>query len=162
MKVSQCTQFLKMQNECLDMLLHLIEYDKEQEVVTGEKAEKSFALKAFVDTQKKALAMAELLLEKHKDSLLEIEKKADEEERKKREAENAKRKAEQKKLADKKNTKKAKTEENSLFGEEIEQEEEKIETKVVEFDKFRNKTDEDVDCQGDYGFEETDMDGDEE
>ena len=68
MKVNQCTQFLKMQGECLDMLTHLIEFDKEQAEKTGEKAENSFALKAFVDTQRKALNMAELLLEKHKDS----------------------------------------------------------------------------------------------
>lgn len=155
MKVNQCTQFLKMQNECLDMLLYLMEYDKEQEEKTGEKAEKSFALKAFVDTQKKALAMAELLLEKHKDSLLEIERKAEEEEKKKREAEMAKRKAEQKKEAVKKDAKKAKADETSLFAEM----EEDVETKPVEIDQFK---DEDEDRQDGYGFEETDYEGDEE
>ena len=78
MNVSQTTQFLKMQAEALDTLTHLIEYDKEQAEKNGEQAENCLTLKAFIDTQRKALDKAVLLLEKHKESLLEIEKKVQE------------------------------------------------------------------------------------
>ena len=149
MKVSMCTQFLKMQGEALDFLMHLIDFDKEMAEKNGEQAEKTLPLKAFVDTQRKALNMAELLLNKHKESLLEIEKKAEEEEKKKREAEMAKKKAETKKAKVKEDLKKAKSDENSLFAEMEEQTEE---TGNADFDQFEN-SDEEVD---DYGFEETD------
>ena len=151
-KINWTEQFIKQQTECLDMLTELIEYDKQH----GDPPEKARVLEGFVETQRKALAMAATLLEKHKPALVAAEK----EEREKRQAqekiEAAKRKEESKKTQVKEDLKKATSEEGSLFcafGDEADKTGEETETKEQELDD---------DCEADdgYGFEENDDDED--
>lgn len=143
-------RFLKQQIECLDILAELISFDKEH----GEPPENTRVLAGFIDTQQKALAMAQKLLDKHKPALEEAEKA----EKAKQEAEAkikaAEKKVEQKKEQVKKDLEQAQTDETSLFcdfadneaNEEAEQEENGI------LDEADSETDDG------YGFEEDDED----
>ena len=129
------------------MLTELIEYDKQH----GDPPEKARVLEGFVETQRKALAMAATLLEKHKPALVAAEK----EEREKRQAqakiEAAKQKEEQKKTQVKEDLKKATTDEGSLFCACDDEADEEAEAQAQELDE---------DCEADdgYGFEEDDDD----
>lgn len=146
-KINWTEQFIKQQTECLDMLTELIEYDKQH----GDPPEKARVLEGFVETQRKALAMAATLLEKHKPALVAAEK----EEREKRQAqakiEAAKQKEEQKKTQVKEDLKKATTDEGSLFCACDDEADEEAEAQAQELDE---------DCEADdgYGFEEDDDD----
>lgn len=140
-------RFLKQQTDCLDILTELIAYDKQH----GDPPEKARVLEGFVETQRKALAMAATLLEKHKPALVAAEK----EEREKRQAqakiEAAKQKEEQKKTQVKEDLKKATTDEGSLFCACDDEADEEAEAQAQELDE---------DCEADdgYGFEEDDDD----
>lgn len=139
--------FIKQQVKCLDILTELIEFDKQH----GNPPEKARVLEGFIDTQRRALAMAATLLEKHKPALEEAEKA----EREKREAEAkikaARQKEEQKKTQVTKDLLKATTEEGSLFCSCDEEAEEEAE---------QDELDADCEAVGDdgYGFEEKDED----
>ena len=91
--INKTDNFLKQQIECLEILTELIAFDKEH----GSPAENTKVLEAFIETQKRALNMANKLLEKHK-PMLEAEEKA-----------------EDKKAQIIKDLKTAQTDENSLF-----------------------------------------------
>ena len=103
--------FLKQQVKCLDILTELIEYDKQH----GNPPEVTRVLAAFIDTQRKALATATKLFEKHKTALEEVEKTEREKQRAREKIEAAKRKEEQKKEKVKEDLKKAANDEGSLF-----------------------------------------------
>ena len=127
MNVSSCKQFLEMQTEALDYISYLINFDREQAEQVGGEAEKTISLKAFVETQKKALVVLGTLLEKHQEKLEELEKQKREEEAKKykeakkQKAEQAKQEAELKAEA----TPKQPDEEGNLFstmGEDVKEE----------------------------------------
>ena len=137
--------FIKQQVKCLDILTELIAYDKQH----GDPPEKARVLEGFVETQRKALAMAATLLEKHKPALVAAEK----EEREKRQAqakiEAAKQKEEQKKTQVKEDLKKATTDEGSLFCSCADEADEEAETQEL---------DEDTEADDGYGFEEDDED----
>lgn len=115
--VSIMEQTFSMQLNFLKAIRSLIAYDKEH----SQTPEKTRFLEAFCDTQEKALDMAVLLLNKHKETLLDEEKMQKEAKRKIEEAERAKNAAKQKEEVQKKaienDLKKAKTEEGSLFAE---------------------------------------------
>lgn len=104
-----------MQLDFLKVIRNLIAYDKEH----SQEPEKTRFLEAFCDTQEKALNMAVLLLNKHKDTLLDEEKAQKEAKQKAEEAKRAKDTAKQKEEAQKKaiedDLKRAETEEGSLF-----------------------------------------------
>lgn len=70
--IEKIQQFTNMQLECLNFLLDLIRYDKEQSLNQNLKAENTRVLDAFIDTQKRALDMTNNLIEKHKESLTKI------------------------------------------------------------------------------------------
>lgn len=97
-----------MQLDFLKAIRGLIAYDKDH----SQEPEKTRFLEAFCDTQEKALNMAVLLLNKHKDSLLDEEKAQKEAKRAK---DMAKQKEEAQKKAIEDDLKKAETEEGSLF-----------------------------------------------
>ena len=64
--VSMMEQTFSMQLDFLKAIRSLVAYDKDH----SQEPEKTRFLEAFCDTQEKALNMAVLLLNKHKDSLL--------------------------------------------------------------------------------------------
>lgn len=97
-----------MQLDFLKVIRNLIAYDKEH----SQEPEKTRFLEAFCDTQEKALNMAVLLLNKHKDTLLDEEKAQKEAKRAK---DTAKQKEEAQKKAIEDDLKRAETEEGSLF-----------------------------------------------
>ena len=149
-KINWTEQFIKQQTECLDMLMELIEYDKQH----GEPPEKARVLEGFIDTQRRALDMATKLLEKHKPALEEVEKAEREKRQAQAKIEAAKKKEEQKKTQVKEDLKKATTDEGSLFcafGDEADKSDEEAEAQEQELDE---------DCEADdgYGFEENDED----
>lgn len=113
--VSMMERTFSMQLDFLKAIRNLIAYDKEH----SQEPEKTRFLEAFCDTQEKALNMAVLLLNKHKDDLLAEEKAQKEAKQKAEEAQRAKDTAKQREEAQKKaiedDLKKAKTEEGSLF-----------------------------------------------
>lgn len=106
--VSMMERTFSMQLDFLKAIRSLIAYDQEH----SQEPEKTRFLEAFCDTQEKALNMAVLLLNKHKDSLLDEEKAQKEAKQK---AEEAKQKEEAQKKAIEDDLKKAETEEGSLF-----------------------------------------------
>ena len=136
--INKTDKFLKQQIECLEILTELIAFDKEH----GSPAENTKVLEAFIETKKRALNMANKLLEKHK-PMLEAEEKA-EQERKKAQSkiEAAKRKEEDKKAQIIKDLKIAQTDENSLF--------------ACTLDESQNQADEDKKIIDEYSFEEID------
>lgn len=73
MKVNEIRQFLSFQHKALDYLDFLIKYDREQALKNNEAAEKTIVLKAFIDTQRKSLQVASLLLQKHETALKQEE-----------------------------------------------------------------------------------------
>lgn len=139
-------RFLKQQAECLDILMELISFDREH----GEPPENTRVLAGFIDTQQKALATAQNLLEKHKPALEEAEKA----EKAKREAEAKikapKDKAELKKAQVKKDLEAAKTDENSLFCDFADEEAELEENGIAE--------EADTEADDGFSFEEDDED----
>ena len=100
-----------MQLDFLKAIRSLIAYDKEH----SQEPEKTRFLEAFCDTQEKALNMAVLLLNKHKDTLLTEEKAQKEAEEAQRAKDMVKQKEEAQKKAIEDDLKKAETEEGSLF-----------------------------------------------
>ena len=106
--VSMMERTFSMQLDFLKVIRNLIAYDKEH----SQEPEKTRFLEAFCDTQEKALNMAVLLLNKHKDTLLDEEKAQKEAKRAK---DTAKQKEEAQKKAIEDDLKKAETEEGSLF-----------------------------------------------
>ena len=106
--VSMMERTFSMQLDFLKAIRGLIAYDKDH----SQEPEKTRFLEAFCDTQEKALNMAVLLLNKHKDSLLDEEKAQKEAKRAK---DMAKQKEEAQKKAIEDDLKKAETEEGSLF-----------------------------------------------
>ena len=106
--VSMMERTFSMQLDFLKAIRGLIAYDKDH----SQEPEKTRFLEAFCDTQEKALNMAVLLLNKHKDSLLDEEKAQKEAKRAK---DTAKQKEEAQKKAIEDDLKKAETEEGSLF-----------------------------------------------
>lgn len=85
MNISEIKQFLSFQSKALDSLEFLIKYDREQALKNNEPAEKTIVLKAFIDTQRKSLDVANRLLLKHESSLIQEEKAKAEQERRTRE-----------------------------------------------------------------------------
>ena len=151
-KINWTEQFIKQQTECLDMLTELIEYDKQH----GDPPEKARVLEGFIDTQRRALAMAATLLEKHKPALEAAEKAEREKRQAQEKIEAAKRKVESKKTQVKEDLKKATNEEGSLFcafGDEADKVDEKTEAQEQEIY-------EDSEADDGYGFEENDDDED--
>ena len=73
MNVGEIKQFLLFQNRALDSLEFLIKYDREQALKNNEPAEKTIILKAFIDTQRKSLDVANRLLQKHENALKQEE-----------------------------------------------------------------------------------------
>ena len=106
--VSMMERTFSMQLDFLKAIRGLIAYDKDH----SQEPEKTRFLEAFCDTQEKALNMAVLLLNKHKDTLLDEEKAQKEAKRAK---DMAKQKEEAQKKAIEDDLKKAETEEGSLF-----------------------------------------------
>lgn len=106
--VSMMERTFSMQLDFLKDIRSLIAYDKEH----SQEPEKTRVLEAFCDTQEKALDMAVLLLNKHKEALLAEEKAQKEAQRAK---DTAKQKEEAQKKAIEDDLKKAETEEGSLF-----------------------------------------------
>ena len=84
--VSMMERTFSMQLDFLKAIRSLIAYDKEH----SQEPEKTRFLEAFCDTQEKALNMAVLLLNKHKDTLLDEEKAQKEAKQKAEEAKRAK------------------------------------------------------------------------
>lgn len=151
-KINWTEQFIKQQTECLDMLTELIEFDKQH----GDPPEKARVLEGFIDTQRRALAMAATLLEKHKPALEAAEKAEREKRQAQEKIEAAKRKVESKKTQVKEDLKKATNEEGSLFcafGDEADKVDEKTEAQEQEIY-------EDSEADDGYGFEENDDDED--
>lgn len=84
MNVNEIKQFLSFQAKALDGLEFLIKYDREQAIKNNQPAEKTVVLKAFIDTQRRSLDVATLLLQKHEPSLKQEEEakiKAEKEQR---------------------------------------------------------------------------------
>ena len=73
MKVDEIKQFLSFQAKALDGLEFLIKYDREQAIKNNQPAEKTVVLKAFIDTQRRSLDVATLLLQKHESTLKQEE-----------------------------------------------------------------------------------------
>lgn len=73
MKVNEIKQFLSFQAKALDCLEFLIKYDREQAEKNNQPAERTVVLKAFVDTQRRSLDIATLLLKKHEPALKQDE-----------------------------------------------------------------------------------------
>ena len=96
--VSMMERTFSMQLDFLKAIRSLIAYDKEH----SQEPEKTRFLEAFCDTQEKALNMAVLLLNKHKDTLLTEEKAQKEAKQKAEEAQRAKDMVKQKEEAQKK------------------------------------------------------------
>ena len=69
--IEKIQQFNSMQLECLDLLIELIQYDKAQ-AENNLHPENTRVLEAFIDTQYKALATINILIEKHKTSLEKV------------------------------------------------------------------------------------------
>ena len=69
--IEKIQQFNSMQLECLNLLIELIQYDKAQ-AENNLHPENTRVLEAFIDTQYKALATINILIEKHKTSLEKI------------------------------------------------------------------------------------------
>lgn len=89
MNVNEIKQFLSFQVKALDCLEFLIKYDHEQASKNNQPAEKTIVLKAFIDTQRRSLDVANLLLKKHESSLIKNEEakaKAEKEKRAKEQA----------------------------------------------------------------------------
>lgn len=108
MNINAIKQFLEMQNNALAYLTELIEFDKEYALKNGEKAENVIGLKAFIETQKRALASAQLLYEKHVENIKALEAEKIELEKQQRQEAQKKEKI----IAD---CKKAEFDEDSLF-----------------------------------------------
>lgn len=84
MNVNEIKQFLSFQAKALDGLEFLIKYDREQAIKNNQLAEKTVVLKAFIDTQRRSLDVATLLLQKHEPALKQEEEakiKAEKEQR---------------------------------------------------------------------------------
>lgn len=84
MNVNEIKQFLSFQAKALDGLEFLIKYDREQAIKNNQPAEKTVVLKAFIDTQRRSLDVATLLLQKHEPALKQEEEakiKAEKEQR---------------------------------------------------------------------------------
>ena len=73
MNVNEIKQFLSFQAKALDGLEFLIKYDREQAIKNNQPAEKTVVLKAFIDTQRRSLDAATLLLQKHEPALKQEE-----------------------------------------------------------------------------------------
>lgn len=89
MNINEIKQFLSFQAKALDYLEFLIKYDREQSSKNNQPAEKTIVLKAFIDTQRRSLDVANLLLKKHESSLIKDEEakvKAEKEKRAKEQA----------------------------------------------------------------------------
>lgn len=87
MNVNEIKQFLSFQAKALDCLEFLIKYDREQASKNNQPAEKTIVLKAFIDTQRRSLDVANLLLKKHESSLIKDEEaKVEKEKRAKEQA----------------------------------------------------------------------------
>lgn len=108
MNINAIKQFLEMQNNALAYLTELIEFDKEYALKNGEKAENVIGLKAFIETQKRALASAQSLYEKHVENIKALEAEKVELEKQQRQEAQKKEKI----MAD---CKKAEFDEDSLF-----------------------------------------------
>lgn len=82
MNVNEIKQFLSFQAKALDCLEFLIKYDREQATKNNQPAERTIVLKAFIDTQRRSLDVANLLLAKHEQAIIKDEKaKAENEQR---------------------------------------------------------------------------------
>lgn len=82
MNVNEIKQFLSFQAKALDCLEFLIKYDREQATKNNQPAERTIVLKAFIDTQRRSLDVANLLLAKHEEAIIKDEKaKAENEQR---------------------------------------------------------------------------------
>lgn len=73
MNISEIKRFLSFQHNALDFLEFLIKFDREQALKNNVPAEKTIVLKAFIDSQRKSLDMATLLLEKHEPALKQVD-----------------------------------------------------------------------------------------
>ena len=67
MNVNEIKQFLSFQAKALDCLEFLIKYDREQAMKNNQPAERTIVLKAFIDTQRRSLDIANLLFTKHEE-----------------------------------------------------------------------------------------------
>lgn len=74
MNVNEIKQFLSFQAKALDCLEFLIKYDREQATKNNQPAERTIVLKAFIDTQRRSLDVANLLLAKHEQAIIKDEK----------------------------------------------------------------------------------------
>ena len=82
MNVNEIKQFLSFQAKALDCLEFLIKYDREQAMKTNQPAERTIVLKAFIDTQRRSLDVANLLFTKYEQAIIKDEKaKAETEQR---------------------------------------------------------------------------------
>ncbi|WP_455654381.1 hypothetical protein [Phascolarctobacterium sp.] len=140
LNIGQMEQFSKVQIDCLEMMLGLIAYDKEEAAKGNITATNTKLVEAFIDTQKKALQAFIDLLEKHKPALQAIQEEA----RKKAETE---RKEKERAHKIKEDIKKAIKEEGSLFAcsepATIEVEEPAEEPLLGEYDIEENDCDDD-------------------
>lgn len=89
MNINDIKQFLSFQAKALDCLEFLIKYDREQASKNNQPAEKTIVLKAFIDTQRRSLDVANLLLKKHESSLIKDEETKTKAEKEKRAKEQA-------------------------------------------------------------------------
>ena len=89
MNINDIKQFLSFQAKALDCLEFLIKYDREQASKNNQPAEKTIVLKAFIDTQRRSLEVANLLLKKHESSLIKDEEDKTKAEKEKRAKEQA-------------------------------------------------------------------------
>lgn len=106
--IPKMEQFSEMQNNCLNMMKKLIEYDRETALKNNVAPTNTKLVEAFIETQQKALNAFADLLTKHKPALEAIKEKMQAEA-----AEKQKKEAEAKKI--KADVKKAMSEEGSLF-----------------------------------------------
>lgn len=74
MNVNEIKQFLSFQAKALDCLEFLIKYDREQATKNNQPAERTIVLKAFIDTQRRSLDVANLLFTKHEQAIIKDEK----------------------------------------------------------------------------------------
>ena len=74
MNINEIKQFLSFQAKALDYLEFLIKYDREQATKNNQPTERTIVLKAFIDTQRRSLDVANLLLTKHEQALIKDEK----------------------------------------------------------------------------------------
>lgn len=93
--VQAMEQAFSMQMEFINLIRRLINYDKAVAEKNRTSPENTKVLDGFCDTQEKALEKALVLLHKHKDALLALEKKRAEQEKQK----NKKKAEEQRKQA---------------------------------------------------------------